>query len=76
VVGGGFNMDKYRLRLSNGRSAEVTASSPLRAKHKYYSSSSHIRSEAMVESVKKVSGKPKSKRSGGRGFNPMDLLGF
>lgn len=64
-------MDKYKLKLSNGRSALITASSPMRAKHKYYDSNSHFRSEAMVESVKKC----KSKRRGSSG-NPFDMLKF
>jgi len=47
-------MTRYLLKLSNGRVAKVTASSPLKARYKYYGSASHFNTEASVMSAKKI----------------------
>jgi len=49
-----MKMTKYILKLGNGRYARINAKSPIKAKEKYYSSASHFRTEAYVDSVKRA----------------------
>lgn len=54
-------MPKYLIKLSNGKYSKVTASSPLKAKYKYYSSKSHFKTEAAVKNIKKIETKYKKR---------------
>lgn len=67
-------MPKYILKLGNGKSARITAKSPAKARMKYYSSASHFRTEAYVDSVRRIKNSRSSSRSSRKGASFKDLF--